>query len=160
MVFKRRNKGYTDEDIISPIGGTIIPVEEVKDMVFAKQLMGQTIAIQPYVKQLTLVSPANGRLEVLYPTGHAYAVRMSNGMALLVHIGIDTVELNGKGFKTLVKQGVMIKAGQPIVKVNFNLLSEAGYETSTMVIVTESPNTEKIRFKEKQKIEALDNLLI
>lgn len=160
MFFKKRNKFYTDTDIISPVDGVMIPVTDVKDSVFAEQLMGQTIAIQPTDKTLTLVSPANGLLEVLYPTGHAYAIRMKNGLGLLVHIGIDTVELHGKGFKVLAKQGEMVKAGTPIVMVNFRELLKAGYEITTMVIVTENPNAEKIIFKENQEVVALHNLLV
>lgn len=160
MFFKKKSKEFSDTQIISPVDGEIFPIEDVKDSVFAEQLMGKSMAIQPLQKTLTLVSPANGVLEVFYPTGHAFAVKMKNGIGLLVHIGVDTVELHGKGFQTFAKQGDVVKAGQPIVKVDFDAISKADLETSVMLIITENAQSIPIAFKEHQMIHAMDGIIM
>lgn len=83
---------------------------------FAQEIMGQTIGFVP--KNGLIVSPANGTLEVVFQTGHAFGVRMQDGTGLLVHIGINTVDMNGKGFKIFARQGDTVKAGQPIIFVD------------------------------------------
>ena len=126
---------YADEEIAAVVNGEIIPANQIKDEVFSQEMLGRTIGFIP--GDGDIVSPANGKLEVMYPTGHAFGVRMKNGRALLVHIGIDTVEMKGKGFSILAKQGDEVKAGQSIVKVNLSMVKEAGYSDTVMLIVTE-----------------------
>lgn len=143
-MFKQKKQNYSDRDIVAPGTGRLFPVTQVSDEVFSKELMGQTIAFaldDPYV-----VAPANGTLEVLFPTGHAFAVRMKDGTGILVHIGVDTVNLNGKEFQVLVKQGTAICAGERIVKVDWDMIRKSGYDASTMLVVTENPGTEKLHF--------------
>lgn len=162
MLFKRKKntKIFSDTDIVAPVDGEIFPIEEVSDSVFAQQILGQSVSIRPSTGELTLVAPANGVLVVLYPTGHAYAVKMNNGIELLVHIGIDTVELNGKYFKVLEKQDNTVNAGQPIVKVDFDNIKNAGYDVSVMLIVTENPNNEEITFMQNQVVYAADKIIL
>lgn len=160
MIFKKRIKKVNDSDIVAPVEGKISPVEEIDDPVFSKQLIGQTVLIRPSDATLTLVAPANGVLEVLYPTGHAYAIKMNNGLGLLIHIGIDTVEMNGKGFKALLKQGSKVRAGQPIVSVDFDKVKKAGYDTGVMMIVSENPDSIKLPFKQNQRIKASETILL
>ncbi|SHO45264.1 PTS sugar transporter subunit IIA [Anaerocolumna xylanovorans] len=133
---------FSDEDILAVANAVMVPASGISDATFREELMGQTIGFD--LKDGTVVSPVNGELEVLFATGHAFAVRMVDGTGLLVHIGIDTVHLNGAGFKTLAKQGELVKAGQPIVKVDIDAVKKAGYECVTMLIVTE-PVTEGAR---------------
>lgn len=160
MIFKKRVRKINDSDIVSPVEGAISPVEEIDDPVFSKELIGQTVLIRPTEETLTLVAPANGVLEVLYPTGHAYAIKMNNGLGLLIHIGIDTVEMNGKGFKVLLKQGSKVKAGQPIVSVDFDMVKKAGYDTGVMMIVSENPNSVTLPFKQNQRIKVSETILL
>ena len=161
MLFKRKKntKTFSDTDIVAPVDGQIFPIEEVSDPVFAQQMLGQTVSIHPSTGELTLVAPANGVLELLYPTGHAYAVKMNNGIELLVHIGIDTVELNGRYFEILEKQKNTVTAGQPIVKVDFDNIRNAGYDVSVLLIVTGNPIDEEINFIQNQGVYAADKII-
>ena len=137
MFFNRKTKEYSNNEIIAPVTGKIIPNEQLNDCMFKEEMMGQTLAIRPNPDYLTVCAPANGKLEVLFPTGHAFAIRMDNGMGLLVHIGVDTVKLKGKGFKVLAKKDEMVKAGQGIVKVDFDFLKEKGLDYEVMMVITD-----------------------
>ena len=111
----------------------MISPKEINDPMFAEEMMGQTIGF--ILSDGEVVAPATGRLEVLFTTGHAFALRMNDGTGLLVHIGIYTVNLKGKGFKVLKKQGERVKAGEAVVKVDLDTVKQAGYDTTTMLIV-------------------------
>jgi len=107
---------------------------------------------------MTICAPANGNLTVLFPTGHAFGVTMKNGVELLVHIGINTVEANGDGFKVLnFKQGDEVKAGDPIVTVDFKKLG-AKYDMSTMLIVTNA-NGQTITFRQPGDVKRGESVL-
>ena len=84
---------------------------------------------------------------------------MKNGIGILVHIGIDTVELKGKGFKVLAKQGMTVSAGQPIVKVNIDMLMKSGYNPSVMMIITDNPDSKELFFLENKRVSVADNIL-
>jgi len=132
---KKEEKKYNDTDIVAIANATIVPTENIHDPVFSKELLGQTIAFE--LKNDVIVSPCNGILEVMYPTGHAFAVRRKDGMGILVHVGINTVNLKGKGFKLYAKQGDEVKAGQKLLWIDTELIKEAGYDLTTMLIITE-----------------------
>lgn len=122
-----------DDKIVAIADAEIIPLEEVNDEAFSQKLMGDGIAFKLVNNQI--VSPCNGTLSAVFPTGHAFGITMNDGTELLIHIGIDTVKLDGKGFTPLVDQGDMVRAGQPIVKINKEEIEKAGYDTTTMLIV-------------------------
>ena len=124
-----------DCDIVAVASGKMIPPSQIEDPVFAQEMMGQTIAIRPM--EGTIVAPANGCLETVFETGHAFSVRMKDGTGLLVHIGIDTVSMAGRGFQILEKSGSTVKAGQPIVKVDLDLVRKEGKSDVVMLIVAE-----------------------
>ena len=126
-----------ENDKISSLGnGKLIPIESVSDEVFAQKMLGDSIAFKFEGNGVNVFSPANGTLSVLFPTGHAFGVTTDDGVEILVHIGINTVESKGAGFKTLEKkQGDQVKAGDPIVSVDFDKLSNT-YDMSTMLIIT------------------------
>ena len=128
-------ENVSDEDIVAIADGEIIDIATVSDPVFAEQMMGKSTAFK-YEGKVVLCSPANGTLGVLFPTGHAYGILMNNGVELLVHCGVDTVNAKGDGFRLLgKKQGDPVKAGDPIVEVDVAKLSKT-YDMSTMLIVT------------------------
>ena len=128
-------ENVSDEDIVAITDGEIIDIATVSDPVFAEQMMGKSTAFK-YEGKVVLCSPANGTLGVLFPTGHAYGILMNNGVELLVHCGVDTVNAKGDGFRLLgKKQGDPVKAGDPIVEVDVAKLSKT-YDMSTMLIVT------------------------
>ena len=139
--------GITDEDIVAIADGEIIDVKTVSDPMFAEEMMGKTIAYKYAADKVVLCSPCNGTLSVLFPTGHAYGLTMNNGVEILVHCGVDTVNTKGDGFKLLgKKQGDAVKAGDPIVEVDIKKLSKT-YDMSTMVIIT-NPNGREYEFIE------------
>lgn len=145
-----------DDAIIALGNGKLIDVATVSDDMFAKQLMGKTVAFQLIDK--TVVSPANGKVEVAFPTGHAFAIRMNDGTGILVHIGVDTVSLDGKGFKMLIKVGQEVKAGQPCVDVDWDVIKNAGLDTSTMLIITEPINGKAYDFIESQPVKSYQKI--
>lgn len=120
--------------VFSPIKGQIIPLHEVPDNVFANEIMGRTIAINPEEGQL--YSPFDGEVITVFPTGHALGLKDENGVEVLIHIGIDTVELDGKGFNLFVKAGDKIYKGQKIGSFEPEIIEQAGYSAITLVVVT------------------------
>lgn len=126
--------------ITSPVMGTIIPLSEVSDEVFASGAMGDGVAIQPEIHEV--YAPFDGIAEVVFPTGHAIGLRSEEGFETLIHIGIDTVQLNGKGFEAKVQQGARVKKGDLLVTFDQELIKEAGYDTTVIFIVTDMNDVE------------------
>lgn len=126
------------ETINSPISGKIIPLKEVKDEVFSSGSMGQGIAIKPSTGEV--VAPASGKVAMVFPTGHAIGLVTETGAEILIHIGMDTVELDGKGFESLVKKDQQITAGQPLIKFDLATIESANLSTITPIIITNSQN--------------------
>lgn len=144
-------ENVVDEDIVAIADGELIDVSTVSDPVFAEQMMGKSTAFKFDKDKVVLCSPANGTLAVLFPTGHAYGIAMNNGVELLVHCGVDTVNAKGDGFKLLgKKQGDAIKAGDPIVEVDIKKLSKT-YDMSTMLIITNA-NDKELDFVDPQTV--------
>lgn len=141
----------SDDDIVALADGNLIDITTVSDPVFAEQMMGKSTAFRYDADKVILCSPANGTLGVLFPTGHAYGIVMNNGVELLVHCGVDTVNANGDGFKLLdKKQGDTVKAGDPIVEVDVAKLSKT-YDMSTMLIITNA-NGKELDFIDPQPV--------
>ena len=124
-----------DDVIVAAVNGNFIGPKDIKDEMFSQETMGQTVAIEP--SDGIVASPANGKIEMIFETGHAFGIRMNDGTALLIHIGVDTVNLKGKGFTVLKKQGDSVKAGEPVVKVDLDAVRKAGYSPQTMIVITE-----------------------
>ena len=101
---KKQDKTVSDDSIVAIANGELFDVSTVSDPMFADQLMGKSIAFKFENDTVTLCSPANGTLSVLFPTGHAFGITMNNGVELLIHCGINTVDAKGKGFKLLNKK--------------------------------------------------------
>ena len=131
-------------DKISSLGdGKLVPIESVSDEMFAQKMLGDSIAFKFEGNGVNIFSPVNGTLTVMFPTGHAFGLTTEDGIEVLVHIGVDTVENKGVGFKILEKkQGDAVKAGDPIVAVDFDKLS-GKFDMSTMLIIT-NPNEKNI----------------
>lgn len=120
--------------IDAPVAGTLIPLKNVDDEVFATEAMGKGIAIVP--TDDTVKAPVSGTISALYPTGHAIGITADNGAEILIHIGINTVQLNGQFFEALTKQNDHVTVGDPLVKADFAQIKAAGYDPTVMVIVT------------------------
>ncbi|OTN89952.1 PTS system beta-glucoside-specific IIABC component [Enterococcus sp. 7E2_DIV0204] len=120
----------------SPITGTIVPLDKVEDQVFSSGALGKGIAVEPALGEL--YAPANGEITTLFPTGHAVGITTEDGAEVLMHIGMDTVEMDGDGFEILVKQGDKVKQGELLVKFDIEKIKAAGHPVVTPVVVTNS----------------------
>jgi PTS system beta-glucosides-specific IIC component len=120
--------------ITSPLVGRAVPITEIPDPVFSTGVVGQGIAIEP--SEDTVYAPADGTVITAPDSGHAFGLKLENGVELLIHVGIDTVELGGKGFDVKVKAGDTITAGQPLVVFDKKIIADAGYSNITPVLVT------------------------
>jgi len=131
-IFNKKQK--TDLKIVAPVTGKAIDLSMVPDPVFAQKMAGDGVAID--LSGETIVAPADGTLTLVFKTKHAFALTLDNGIELLVHIGIDTVSLNGEGFEQLVPEGNIVKAGTPIIKIDKAFILEKGFSLITPVLVT------------------------
>ena len=120
--------------LVSPLAGQVKPLNQATDPVFSSGVMGQGVVIEP--SQGELVSPVNGTVTVLFPTKHAIGIVSEEGVELLMHIGMDTVSLDGKGFEAHVAQGDKVVVGQQLISFDTNVIKEAGLITETPVIIT------------------------
>ena len=137
-----------DEYFVSPAKGKIIALEEVPDKTFSQKLLGDGFAID--ITDGKIIAPISGKLETVFPSGHAFGIKGANGEVLL-HIGIDTVELNGQYFESYVKQGDKVKKGDRLMKVDFKSIEKANYDITTLIICTNSQNYQSISIdKEKE----------
>ena len=136
------------EILTSPVKGRVIPVSQVKDATFAEEILGMTVAIEP--EEGKIKAPCDGEILNIYETGHAVCMVTKAGAEILIHVGIDTVKLNGKGFKKMVSDGMKVHAGDVLIEMDMEEVKEAGYERTTMMILTNEDETEgKKLFVEK-----------
>lgn len=143
-LFDKIFKGNAIE-VSSPVNGELVPIETVSDPTFAQEMIGKGVAIQP--SEGKFYAPADGKLMALFPTGHAYAMTTKDGAEILVHIGIDTVKLNGEHYTIHAKQGDDVKKGDLIVEVDLDGVKNAGFDTVTPVIISNSGKFSKIEKK-------------
>jgi PTS system glucose-specific IIA component len=137
-LFSRLKKSNSEEStpIYAVADGETMSIEKVSDPVFSQKMLGESVAFHFSGSSVELCAPADGTLTVLFPTGHAYGITTKEGVEILVHCGINTVEAKGDGFVLLdKKQGDAVKAGEPVVKVDFDKLSKT-YDMSTILIIT------------------------
>jgi sugar PTS system EIIA component len=125
-------------EIHSPLDGEAIPLEEVPDPVFAQKMMGDGLAIIP--KNGKVVSPVNGKVVQIFPTKHAVGLVSEEGLEILIHIGLETVELNGKGFEVAVSAGETVKVGDPLLNVDLDYLEQKHKEIVTPIVITNMLN--------------------
>ena len=123
-----------DYTVTAPLAGKIVPLESVKDESFARGLLGPGVAIAPAGG--VVVSPVDGVVTVAFGTGHAYGLKAASGVQVLIHIGMDTVKLEGRGFTPRVAKGDTVRRGDVLAEVDWDLIREAGYDTITPVVVT------------------------
>jgi len=128
------DEAKADLSITSPLAGTVVPLEQVKDESFAKGMLGPGIGIEP--ADGLVVAPFDGTVTVAFPTGHAYGLKSASGVQVLIHVGMDTVKLDGKGFTPRVAKGDVVRRGDVLAEVDLDVIRAAGYETITPVVVT------------------------
>ena len=141
----------------SPLTGEVVALANVPDEVFSSGVLGKGAAVNPSVGKV--IAPADAEITTVFPTGHAIGMKTSNGAELLIHIGMDTVKMNGDGFKTHVQQGDKVKKGQLLVEFDINKIKEAGYPVITPVVVTNFADYKDIIAPDEQKISGGDNFI-
>ncbi|MDP5254278.1 MULTISPECIES: PTS glucose transporter subunit IIA [unclassified Vibrio] len=121
-------------EIIAPLSGDIINIEDVPDVVFAEKIVGDGIAIKPSGDKI--VAPVNGTIGKIFETNHAFSIESDDGIEMFVHFGIDTVELKGEGFKRIAEEGQTVKAGDTIIEFDLALLEEKAKSVLTPVVIS------------------------
>lgn len=147
-----------EETLYSPLNGTVVDLSAVSDPVFSSGAMGQGLAIKP--EDNTLYSPVDGKVEIVFETGHAYAITSTQGAEILLHIGIDTVSMVGDGFASLVTAGQMVKKGDLLGQFDSTKIAQAGLDDTTMIIVTNSNDYHNINLLAQGKVAVGDQLAI
>ena len=140
-LFKKKRPNDQDPMLV-PLKGKIVHLETVPDPVFAEKMMGDGFAIDP--ADGTIVSPVDGEVITIFPTKHAISLKSKQGREILIHVGLETVQLNGEGFTPLVMDGQKIKKGQELLKVNFDAIKEKVPSILTPVVFTNLSENEKV----------------
>lgn len=159
------NEDITKEDmvedavncIVSPMSGKVVALKDVPDPTFAEGILGVGVAVEPIVGKV--VAPYDGTVGTLFDTRHAIGLELDNGAELLIHIGINTVELNGEGFKALVSEGSRVKKGQTLIEFDINDIMKKGYSIITPVLITNPDNYAVIEEYKVENVDFLDRLL-
>ncbi|WP_152656593.1 beta-glucoside-specific PTS transporter subunit IIABC [Oceanobacillus sp. CFH 90083] len=149
--------GIKNEDIISPLTGEVIVLEELEDTAFASGTLGQGIAVEPMEGKL--ISPASGTVSAIFPTNHAIGITTEAGAEILIHIGMDTVQLDGKHFTGHVEQGAQVDKGQLLIEFDIEAIKKAGFPVTTPIIVTNSGDYTEITPTEAKQRKLGDPLL-
>ena len=147
----------TDYTITAPLAGEIIPLEQVKDESFAKGMLGPGAAIIPAGG--VVVAPFDGKVTVAFETGHAYGLKSASGMQVLIHIGMDTVKLEGKCFTPRVAKGDMVRRGDVLAEVDWDGIRAAGYDTITPVVVTNKKKFDSVELSGTGTVSTNDTFL-
>ncbi|SDC01951.1 PTS system, glucose-specific IIA component [Melghirimyces thermohalophilus] len=128
--------GKKDPNVViaAPIKGKVVSLNEVPDPVFSDKMMGDGVAIQP--EEGMVYAPVDGEIAQMFHTGHAVGIRTKEGVEVLIHIGLETVSLEGEGFTTKVEQGDRVKTGQPLIQFSLDTVKEKAKSTITPVVVT------------------------
>ena len=146
-----------DTTVSNPISGTIVPLTQVDDAVFSSEALGKGFAIEPSEEVIT--APFSGKIVTVFPTKHAIGLLSDTGVELLIHIGLNTVELNGQFFQTYVKEGDQITRGQKLVSFELDNIRKAGYETRIPVIVTNTAHFSGIKLLSEGQVQSGQDLL-
>lgn len=146
-----------DDAIKSPVSGAIVPLEQIKDEVFSSGSMGKGIAVE--LTDGEIVSPVNGIVKTLFPTKHAIGLISDNGAEVLIHIGMDTVNLNGRGFYSHVIQNQHVAVGDPLLTVDLKLIKEENLKVTTPIIITNTPDYDNIEVNSDSLVHVGDTLL-
>ena len=139
-------------NIVAPVEGQVLPVDTVNDPTFANNLLGEGVAISP--SEGVVLAPASGEIVAVFPTKHAYGLKLDNGLELMIHIGINTVELNGEHFQSHVSVGDHVDQYQLLANFDINAIQKAGYEPTVFIIIT---NNEEFKLQGIQNNQVITN---
>lgn len=153
---RKKNPGQKCR-VLAPMEGTLMPLAAVEDGIFSAEMLGKGAAIEPETGKVR--APFDGEVSMVFDTKHAIGLVGPEGVELLIHVGIDTVQLNGKYYDVHVKNGDKVKAGDLLAEVDLEGIRAEGYRTVTPVIVTNSDIFDDIQMKDKQKVGCQDTIL-
>ncbi|MGL5540800.1 MAG: PTS sugar transporter subunit IIA [Erysipelotrichaceae bacterium] len=132
--FKKKETTQALESFLVPMSGDVQPIEKTPDDAFAQKMMGDGMVIFPTAGEV--FAPTNASVEFVFPTKHAIGLKTESGLEYLIHVGIDTVQMNGEGFETFVEAGQQVKAGDLLLKFDLALVSEKAKSTATPLVIT------------------------
>lgn len=144
----KKNEDTKEEhpyELSAPVAGIAVDITEVKDEAFRSAMMGKGVGIQAESGTDIVTAPVGGVISVLFPTLHAAGIQTDDGLEVLIHIGTDTVNLQGEGFKAYVSQGQRVKRGDRLIEVKFRELQEKGYDMTVMMIVSNTEEWKEVR---------------
>lgn len=141
-LFGKKKKSANVVAVYSPADGKVMPITEVKDDVFSTKMLGDGLAVK--ADNGEIFAPVAGEITTVFPTKHAIGITTEQGLEILIHLGLDTVELKGEPFETLIKVGDKVKAGDPIVKMDLAKIQAAGYDDTVIVVYTNMDLLESI----------------
>jgi len=144
-------------EIVSPIKGSVVKMENMKDAAFASGVLGRGVAILP--EEGKVYAPVDAVVSAMFPTLHAIGLKTEEGVELLIHVGLDTVQLEGRGFEAMIKQGDFVKKGQLLVKFDKEFIEEQGFSTETPVLISNADNYFDIVETKEEKVNPGENLL-
>ena len=147
-----------EEVLVTPVAGQVLPLSEAGDAAFSEGIMGHGVVVMPSKGEI--VAPADGIVMTLFPTKHAIGLLTDAGAEVLIHVGIDTVQLNGQYFEAFVKQGDQVKQGQKLLAFDINAIEAAGYSTQTPVIVMNTGSYDHINATDQEMVSGQDMLLM
>lgn len=151
-MFNLFKKKTVDNKVCAPVNGRCISLDEVNDEIFSSRMLGQGVAF--VLEDQTVYSPVNGKISAVADTKHAIGITGDNGVELLIHVGLDTVNLNGDGFEVLVKNGGKVKKGTPLMNIDKEMMEGRGIDLTTCLIISNSGQTEISYFMENIPVEA------
>lgn len=143
--------------LAAPVKGECIPISEVADPTFAEEILGKGIAIKP--SEGKIYAPADGVVSTVFPTGHAVGVTTPDGVEILIHVGLDTVQLKGQFFQTKVEENQKVSRGDLLLEADINEIAGAGYDTVTPVIICNSTNFAEVNCKARGEVNAGEEVI-
>lgn len=142
--------------MLSPVAGRVIPLSEVKDSTFADGLLGEGVAVEPSGERV--VSPSKARVEAIFPTGYAVALRTEDGLDILIHVGLNTIELNGRHFKVHATEGDIVERGQVLIEYDRTAVEAEGFDTTVPILLCNSVEFSSMKGCLGELVDELDPL--
>ena len=152
-----KTAGEAPTTVLAPVSGEVIPLEEFPDAVFSQGILGQGCGIQPAAE--TIVSPFDGTVTQMTDTMHAIGVTSAGGVEVLIHVGVDTVEMAGNGFRSLVKQGQKLHTGDPLIQFDRDAIRAAGHADAVAIVVTNGDEFSAVELKRSGTVTAGELIL-
>lgn len=150
--------GQQDSLIITaPVDGEAIEISKVKDETFSQEILGKGIGVIPSTADI--LAPADGTITMIFPTGHAFTMETEDGIELLVHIGIDTVNLKGEHFEKRLEEGAVVKKGTAVIHADLDAIAGKGYDTTVVMVICNSDQFQKVEVIKEGPVSAGDNIL-